>query len=117
MMIHLSTVAVVAVTAAIGQVSAQEMMDSDLTYVGCFHDNQDDRVLGDMVANADMTAQVSRARSHFRGSERGRMQRTCHRMYLYVSNVPHIIWWPQSRFSMNPAEVHERQEARGEIRR
>eukprot|EP00752_Nemacystus_decipiens_P013638 g12091.t1 len=61
MMSRLSAVAVVATTGALAsQASAMSSSGSReaYKYLGCFHDRKDDRVLGDMLRDSDLTTEV-----------------------------------------------------------
>lgn len=61
MMSRLSAIVVVTAT-MIGQASAAEYFPAgggeEAVYIGCFHDDPDDRVLGDMIMADDMTTGV-----------------------------------------------------------
>lgn len=70
MMTHLSAVAALVAAAtlvghqAVGQSADYSPLspvgEDEYEYLGCFHDNKDDRVLGDKFNSADMTTEVSR---------------------------------------------------------
>lgn len=62
-MTRFSAVAAITATAAlIAQASASgDTAVEEGVYVGCYHDNKDDRVLGDTFDDPDMTPTVSRA--------------------------------------------------------
>ena len=67
MMTRLSPVAsaVAAATATLVMMQASAENYGEAEYIGCFHDNRGDRVLGDKRTSSDMTTKVRRASQYF----------------------------------------------------